>query len=1031
MKIIYRLWAILLLSGIARGAFAQTQIRGTVADAVSNEPIIGASVYATDEKTGSLTDVDGKFELTVQELPATITVNFVGYREEQIDVYDSSEPITVSLSEAGDVLQEFVVVGYGVQKRRELTSAISTVNKSILQQTQYSVEGALAGAVAGLNVTATSGQPGSTSTIRIRGGNSINGGNEPLYVIDGFIVYNDADATKTEAEGSDASLDPLSFVNPADIESIEVLKDVSATAIYGTRGANGVIIITTKKGKRGRDQINYSASFGWQHVAKKMEFMNAQEWVDMYNEIRVGEGTPELQIDYPADGASYDWQDAALRTGFTQDHQVSINGGDEHSRYSISGNYKDQTGIVLGTDLKRYGGRFSYDRDLFGKLRVGISAIGSYTQLNGLRNENGNNSPNSFVGAITTPPITAIYDEDGGYNYEPSEITTETYNSQAINAISDLENVKTQTENTRVLAIAYAEYQLLKDLSLKANLGLDLSNTRQSNYAPSYTSPGASYNGLAAIGNKSVYTWQTEYTANYSHVFGGVHSLSALAGYTAQRTDKRGSSASSYGFSNDAIGYNSLEAGETAETPTSESYTSTLVSWLGRVNYSYDQRYNASVTLRADGSSRFAKGHKWGYFPSVGLSWNLDREPYIHLGKGISYLKLRLSAGTVGNQEIGDYQFVANMVPETVYFNDQSTTAYVIDNMANPDLKWETTTSYNAGLNIGFLDGRINVTLDAYYKKTNDLLVEAPVENVTGFSSCLRNVGSVSNRGLELEVSATLIENKLWRWNASFNIATNKNRVESLGNADYFLPSFEGIGTLQYMTPLIVKVGEPLGTFYGYKFAGIVQEDEDISQLPTQSTETLAPGVVKYEDVNGDGVVDENDRTVLGNCQPKFTGGFNTTLSYRNWDLFISLHGSYGNKLFNTLRARFEKTSTSYNCLKSVVNRWTEDNPSNTIGKASNSTSIVTDDRYVEDASFLKVRNITLGYTFPIKQISPDSKLRLYVSLQNFFTITGYSGYDPEANRNGVDENSGLYQGVDFGTYPSAKTVQLGLSLTL
>ena len=1032
MLIIYRLWAVLLLvGGIAGGAFAQTRVSGKVVDALNNEPVIGASISVVNEKTGTLTDADGNFVLEVKELPTTLQVNFIGYREQQIDVYDSSEPVVVALSEATDVLQEVVVVGYGVQKRRELTSAISTVNKEILQQTPPSVEGALAGSVAGLNVSVTSGQPGASSTIRIRGGNSITGGNEPLYVIDGFIVYNDVTANRTDAGGSDATLDPLSFVNPADIESIEVLKDVSATAIYGTRGANGVIIITTKKGKRGKDQINYRATFGWQSIHKKMEFLNADEWTDLYNEIRRDEGTPELQLASPENGLGYDWQDAALRTGFTQEHQLSIIGGDERSRYSLSGNYKKQDGIIIGTDLKRYGGRFSYDRDLFEKLRVGITASGAYSQLNGLRNVNGNNNPNTWISAITTAPIISIYDADGGFNYEPNELTTVSYNGKVPNAISDLKNVKTLTENTRLLSIVYVEYLLLNDLTLKADIGLDLSNTRQSNYAPSYTSLGADKKGVASIGHKSVYTWQTEYTVNYNHVFNEVHSLSALAGYTAQRTDKRGSSASSYGFANDATGYNDLAGGETANPPTSESYTSTLSSVLGRINYSFDQRYNATVTLRADGSSRFAEGHKWGYFPSVGFSWNLDREPYIHFGKGISYLKLRFSAGVVGNQEIGDHQYIANVIPELYYFNDQPVTAYVVNNPPNPDLKWETTSSYNVGLNTGFLDGRINVTFDAYYKKTNDLLLNVPIEGVTGFSSALRNVGSVSNKGLELEISSTLIENKQWKWNASLNLATNKNRVESLGNADYFLPSFEGVGTLQYMTPLIVKRGEPLGTFYGYKFAGIVQKDEDISKLPAQTTETLAPGVVKYQDVNNDGVVNEQDRTVLGNSQPKFTGGFNTTLNYHNWDLFIALHGSYGNKLFNTLRARFEKTSTSYNSLKSVADRWTEDNPSNTIGKASNSTSIVSDDRYVEDASFLKVRNITLGYTLPLKQITQNSKLRIFVSLQNFFTLTGYSGYDPESNRNGVDESSGLYQGVDFGTYPSAKNIQFGLNLTL
>lgn len=1029
---IYRLLAILLLfSGVAGTLSAQNRIEGSVIDAATHEPIVGATISVPERKTGTLTDFNGKFVIDAPNLPTVLKVNFVGYREQQVDVYDNSEALVINLKEAYDLLQEVVVVGYGTQKRQELTSAIATVDKELLKQSVPTVESALAGAVAGLNVSVTSGQPGASSTMRIRGGNSINGGNEPLYVIDGFIVYNDVTANRTDAGGSDATLDPLSFLNPADIESIEILKDVSATAIYGTRGANGVIMITTKKGKKGKDNITYQSTFGWQQIRKKMEFLNAREWTELYNEIRRNEGTPELQLSLPSDEEGYDWQDAALRTGFSQEHQLSIVGGDDRTRYSISGNYKSQDGIIKGTDLKRYGGRVSFDRDLLNHLKVGVNVSGAFSQLNGLRNVNGNNDPNTWISAVTTAPIIPIYDETGDYNYTPNELSTVTYNGKITNAISDLENTKTLTENTRLMSIAYAEYQPLHDLTLKASLGLDLSNTRQSNYAPSYTSAGASLGGLASIGHKSVYTWQTEYTANYAHVFADVHSFSALVGFTSQRTDKRGSSASSYGFTNDATGYNSLGSGSNVNWPSSESYTSTLNSWLGRVNYSYDERYNATLTVRADGSSRFAKGHQWGYFPSLGLSWNVDKEPFFRGGKNWSYLKVRASAGVVGNQEIGDFKYIANIVPETYYFNDQAVTAYVIDNMANPDLKWETTASYNVGVDLGFFDGRLNFTVDAYYKKTSDLLLEVPIENVTGFSSALRNVGSVSNRGLEFEVNGDIIERRGFKWRASANLALNKNKVESLGDADYFLPSFEGIGTLVYMTPLIVKRGEPLGTFYGYKFAGIVQADEDISQLPTQTTETLAPGVAKYVDVNGDGVVNEEDRTTLGNCQPKFTGGFSTTLNYHHWDLFVSLHGSYGNKLFNTLRARFEKTSTSYNSLKSVLNRWTEDNPSNTIAKASNSTSIVTDDRYVEDASFLKVRNISLGYTLPLKSLTRDSKIRLFASLQNFFTITNYSGYDPESNRNGVDESSGLYQGVDFGTYPSAKTVQLGFSITL
>lgn len=1034
MEVIQKfLLTVLIVSfGLASRAQSYT-IRGKVVDATTGEALIGVTVASKQVNNGGvLTDEDGNFKLSTKErLPLTLNASYIGYHSQDVDVYDNEETVYIKLNQNYNLTNEVVVVGYGTQKRGELTSAISSVNPDLLKQPQPSIEAALSGAVAGLNVAGTSGQPGSVSNIRIRGGNSITGGNEPLYVIDGFILYNDINATRTGATGSDAALDPLSFLNPADIESVEVLKDVAATAIYGTRGANGVIMITTKKGKAGRDNITYNSTFGWSTASKKLKFLNAQQWTDVYNEIRTYEGNTNLLINNPEDPIGTNWQDAALRTGFTQEYQLSIVGGDERSHFSISGGYKDQKGIVLGTDLKKYSGRFNYDHVLFGHLKVGITANGAFTQLNGLRNENGANNPNTYINAITQSPLFKIYNDDGTYVYEPNFMSETSIDGKISNPIRDLEDVKTLTENTRILTIGYAEYEVFKGFKLKANIGLDLSHTSQSNYAPSYTEPGLDLNGVASIGNRTLYTWQSEFTANYNTVVNHLHAIDILAGYTTQRTDRKGSSASSYDFANDETGYNNLASGAQLYWPTSERYTSTLKSVLGRINYSYNNRYNISATLRADGSSRFSDGHKWGYFPSVGISWNINNEPYIHLGKNISEFKLRLSTGVVGNQEIGDYQYVANIVPQTYYIGGETVTAYVIDNLSNNDLKWETTTSYNAGFNLGLFNDRLNFTFDVYYKKTSDLLLNVPVETVTGFSSALRNVGSVTNKGIEFEANYAIVNQKNLKWRVNVNIAHNINKVASLGSADYFLPSFQNVGLINYFSPLIVKVGEPLGSFYGYEFAGIVQSDEDISKLPAQSTETLAPGVVKYKDINGDGVVNEQDRTILGNSQPKLTGGLSTTINYKNWDLFLSLHMSIGNKLYNVIRSRFERPSVSYNMLASVLDRWTETNPSNTIGRATGSTSIVADDRYVEDASFLKFRNISLGYTIPFKQITPDSKLRLYLSLQNFFTITGYKGYDPEANRNGVDESNGLYQGIDFGTYPSAKTIQFGIQLTL
>ena len=1006
-------------------ALAQGLITGHIKDARNGESLIGASVIVKSEKgKGVVTDIDGNFSLQTQvEPPLTLRVEYVGYRPLDVDVYDFEEPVEIQLIDNASKLDEVVVVGYGAQKRLELTSSISSVSDELLKQQNVSVEGALQGAVAGLNVTTTSGQPGAASIIRIRGGNSITGGNEPLYVIDGFIVYNDVSSNKTGARGSDAALDPLAFLNPSDIESIEVLKDVSATAIYGTRGANGVIIITTKKGSHGKNTISYNASFGWSKIAKKIDFLNAWQWADIWNELYEN-GEVGYRVDEPTQ--TYDWQDAALRIGFSQEHQISAVGGDEISRYSISGSYKSQEGILLNTGLKRYAGRINYERNVLKNLLVGVHANGAYNKMTGMSDHGSMFAANSWYGAISHTPYTPIYHEDGSFNYDPTPTSVDIYNGKVGNPISDLVNYKSETENTRLLGTGFAEWTVIPQLKLKVSLGADLSNTRQSYYAPSYTSDGLPYSGYASVGQTKTHIWQTEYTATYSNVFNRVHSLTILAGYTAQYTDRSRIATTAYGFSNDATGYDNLGAASTTQPSSSGHYVSTLQSWIGRFNYSYDSRYNASVTLRADGSSRFAKNHRWGWFPSLGASWNIDREKWIHFGKKVDFIQLRASVGVVGNQEIGDYQFAANVVPKTVIINNGRATSYVISNKSNPDLKWETTASYNIGLSSGFFKNRLTATVDFYYKKTSDLLLNVPVEQVTGFDTVLRNVGSVTNKGVEFELGGVLVENKKWRWTLNGNIAHNKNEVTSLGNAEYFIPSHG------YTNPLIVKVGEPLGSFYGYRFKGIIQSNEDLSSLPSQTISTVEPGNPKFEDINNDGVVNEQDRVVLGNIQPKFTYGFNTKLTYKNLDLFVSASGSYGNKIFNELACRLERgNGYYYNPLATVADRWTPTNPSNTIQKASNATSIYTDDRFVEDASYLKIRNIQLGYTLAVPQVTKDAKLRLYVSLQNFFTITSYRGYDPEANRSGGDETSALYQGIDNGTYPAAKTVLVGINITL
>ena len=596
----------LLILGLALAPFwaiAQNLITGHITDVRTGEPLIGASVIVKSEKgQGVVTDIDGNFSLqTKKEAPLTLRVEFIGYRPLDVDVYDFEEPVEIALIDNSSKLDEVVVVGYGAQKRLELTSSISSVGNDLLRQQNTSVEGALQGAVAGLNVSTSSGQPGAVSNIRIRGGNSITGGNEPLYVIDGLIVYNDVASTKTDASGSDAALDPLAFLNPSDIESIVVLKDVSATAIYGTRGANGVIIITTKKGSHGKNNISYTGTFGWSNAAKTLKFLNAQQFTELYNELN-----PTTPISAPQ--GNYDWQEAALRQAFTQDHQISLTGGDEVSRYSISGGYKSQQGIIIGTDLKRYTGRINYERNLFRNLLIGINASGAYSNLSGLRNVDQGNSgqtakwaANSWMSALITPSTQPIYNTDGSYNYSPTPISQDVFirDGQSVvgNPISDLNNIKTSTSNTRLIANAYAELEAIKHLKLKVNLGADLSNTKENNYSPSYTTTGLEHHGVASVGENRTNVWQVEFTATYDNIFNKLHHINLLGGYTTQRTDRKGFATTVRNFANDASGYDNLSAGSDLYRSTSGAAISTLQSILARLNYSFDSRYN-DITYR-------------------------------------------------------------------------------------------------------------------------------------------------------------------------------------------------------------------------------------------------------------------------------------------------------------------------------------------------------------------------------------------------------------------------------------------------
>lgn len=1015
-KHVYVLLGILMFSC---SVYSQTTISGYVIDEKTKEPLIGTSVVLKSTTRGTFTDTDGSFSFRISNpLPITLSVALVGYKSQEIDVYEANEPIVIALSEDLNYLNEVVVVGYGTQKRKELTGAISSVPKESLSQIATSFDGLLGGAVSGLNVAQSSGQPGTTSNIRIRGGNSVNGGNEPLYVIDGVIIYNDNSSTNIGISRAAGALNPLAALNPSDIESIEILKDVSASAIYGSRGANGVIIVTTKSGKKGKTNIEYQYSVGWQQTHKKLDLMNARQWGELYLEIASDENIQEtgLTADKVAQlGTGTNWQDAALRTATTQNHQLSISGGDEKSRYLISGNFNDQDGILLNTNFKRYSGRFNFERDLFSNFVVGLNVTASRMEQNGLSDYSGlyvNGISNSLDYVLRIPQVVPIYNEDGSFNYNnPFEKGDLRFGDRTVNAISDLVNTVSQTKNNSLIGSFYAKYTITPSLIAKFSAGTNLSNTTQNFFAPSSSAAGFLSKGYGSVGNKTSDSWQFEYTLNYTKQFNKEHFLDVLAGYTTQTTNIEYAIASASNFSNEQLSYHNLQGGSTLLASSSGGSESILNSVLGRVNYSFRGKYNLTATLRADGSSRFAQNQKWGYFPSLGLSWNISEESFLKNNTTIDDLKLRGSLGTVGNQEIGDYRYEATYATKIYSFNNKLVTAYARGNAENPDLKWEKTSQYNLGADLNLFKRRLGFVIDAYYKKTSDLLLDVPVEITTGFGTMLKNVGNVTNKGLEFAVIGNIVETKDLGLNLSANIAKNVNEVTSLGNLDYFLSG-----------NTIIKKGEALGSFYGVVFDGIVQEDDDLSKIPAPSWKpNVEPGDVKYVDQNNDNkITQDEDRVVLGSVQPDFIYGFSTTVRYKSLSLFAAFQGSKGNQIANLLRQDLESPSTSYNVLASLVDRWTPENRSNTIPKASVTSATWLDSRYIEDASFLRLKNVTLSYTIPIKVAgAAQTKLRIFATGQNLLTFTKYKGYDPE-----------VASGIDSGAYPTARTFSFGVNIS-
>ncbi|MDR3236561.1 MAG: TonB-dependent receptor [Prevotellaceae bacterium] len=995
---------------------ATVRVSGVVNYADDGQPLPGVTVALKGTKTVAVTDVDGRYQIAAAA-GGTLVFSQKGLKTVE-EAIGARREINATLEDDRLQLSEVVVVGYGTQRRRELTGAVATVSSSHLKyNTASSIDALLGGAVAGVNVTQSSGQPGSSSNIRIRGGNSIHAANEPLYVIDGIIIY--PRSTQTGAGSSEvaieSSINPLAAINPSDIESISILKDVSATAIFGSRGANGVIIVNTKKGNRGKDVINYTFTAGWSAPAKRLALMDAQEWGKL--QIAQFGNKGNLTDAYLASiGKGYDWQNEVLQTGFSQNHDISVSGGDGKTRYLISGNYADQEGIVINSGFKQYNLRVNIDRTVYENLTVGANVtFGKSNQrsLTTSKEVNYNSSPfadgitNSLTYALFMPPTVPIYNTDGSYNFRnPWESSHFSLNGQQANPVYDLQNSVAESINNSLLANVYARYTIAKDLFAKVTLSTDQGTATQNFFAPKASALGLNEQGVGSIGKKQHEIWQADATLDYSKRIHDVHFFNILGGYTYQDVQEIYQIDRSSHFLNEELKHQKLGFGEVQSPTINGALESRLHSLISRLNYSLLERYNLTATFRADYSSRFAEGKRWGRFPSIGFSWNVDKENFLAEQSTLGVLKLRLTAGTVGNTEIGDYLFSQFYNPQI--YNGRP--VFVMENLGNSNLTWETTTQYNAGIDAGLFDERVSLVADIYYKETRDLLLEKPAPLGSGVDKQMVNIGNVTNKGIEFGANVVLVNKKNLHWNVAANVARNINTVTSLGADKQILSG-------QY-NEQILTVDEAFGSFYGFVFDGVVQADEDVSQLPKLNGATPKPGDVKYVDVQKDGNIDINDRTILGSIQPDFTYGLSSTLNYQRFDLFVSFQGSQGNKVVNSLRRKLERATSSYNMPATLLDSWTLDNPSNEVPKLTAGFSLTSiDSRYVEDASYFRLKNITLGYTFKAKGATFSA--RVFVSAQNLFTITKYKGYDPE-----------VANGVDIGAYPTARTFSAGVNLT-
>jgi len=962
-------------------------ITGSVKDA-NGEPIIGANVVVKGSTNGVITDTDGQFSLNNVPQRGIIQISYIGYIPQEVVVSNQSV-FDIILKEDLQNLDEVVVIGYGVVRKSDLTGAVGSIKASAIEKMPVArIDQAIQGRVSGVQVTSLNGAPGAATTIRIRGGNSINAGNEPLYVIDGVIGAGD-----------------LNTINPADIESIEILKDASSTAIYGSRGANGVILVTTKRGE-GTDgvRLSYNGYYGIQSPTKQLDLLNGQEAAAFQNEFAAYNGNAQPFKDLSAI-SNTNWQDYIFRNNAPiTDHNLSVSKASKDGNYFLSLNYFDQSGTMYKSNFERYQLRFNVDQN-----------IGKYIQVGATMTASRSRRSNPMLGGVSLLPTAPVYNEDGSF-FSYNQVSGNVYD----NPVAQREYQQNRTRTWRGMGNVYAQLTLLKDFVLKTSFGFDSQNSKQNVYY-SLNLPSRVFNktgGYAYVGTSFPMTYQNENTISWHHTYGN-HFISALGGYTWQRFKNETLSGSASGFTNDVSEFNAIQTGTptTRDIQTSESSWG-LKSYLFRANYSYKDRYMLTVSGRYDGSSRLSEGNKWTFFPSAALAWRASEEQFIKDLGVFSNLKIRLSYGTSGSQSIDPYSIIDKLASGSTVIGNTEVITFSPASSANKNLSWEKTKQIDLGFEAGFFNNRLSFEFDYYHKKTTDLLLSRELPYQTGYTSILENVGSLKNDGFELAINSVNVKSKDFMWTSNLSISRNKNKILNLGGKDFIE---NGIASR-------LIVGESIGSFWGIKYLGTWKENEIAGT-------THKAGDPKLEDLDGNGLINIYDGQVMGNSEPKFYGGLGNDFTYKHLTLSMFFDFSYGNKIYD-LSGRSMETGFNTNVYGRNRDRWTENNPNAYLPRAGSAFTNLFDtyaggettggcSLYMHNGNYLRLKNINLQYDVPLPNREVIKGLQVYGTISNLFTLTNYFGYSPDVSY----YSDATHRGFDSNSYPQSRTFLIGLKV--